>query len=110
VTTVSRVAVCGAGAMGSGIALVAAQSGATVRLFDVSADALAAARTRTGKALDGLVTKRRLEAADAAEILGRINCTEDLATLADSELVIEAIAEETGEAMYCPSQYMRNWK
>lgn len=33
-TTVSRVAVCRAGAMGSGIALVAAQSGATVRLCD----------------------------------------------------------------------------
>ena len=92
-TAVSRVAVCGAGAMGSGIALIAAQSGATVRLFDLSADALASARTRTGKALDGLVAKGRLGAADAVAILGRIICTEDLATLADSELVIEAIVE-----------------
>ncbi|MGQ2929805.1 MAG: 3-hydroxyacyl-CoA dehydrogenase NAD-binding domain-containing protein [Sphingopyxis sp.] len=90
---VSRVAVCGAGAMGSGIALIAAQSGATVRLFDLSADALAAARKRTGKSLDGLVAKGRLEAADAAAILARIVCTEDLASLGDSELVIEAIVE-----------------
>lgn len=92
-TAVSRVAVCGAGAMGSGIALIAAQSGATVRLFDLSADALAAARKRIGKALDGLVAKGRLERADAAAIVERIICTEDLDALADSELVIEAIVE-----------------
>lgn len=92
-TAVSRVAVCGAGAMGSGIALIAAQSGATVRLFDLSAEALAAARRRMVQALDGLVTKGRLEAADAAAALERVTCTEALEALSDSELVIEAIVE-----------------
>lgn len=92
-TTVSRVGVYGAGAMGSGIALIAAQSGATVRLFDLSGDALAAARKRMAETLDGLVGKGRLEAADSAAILERVRCTEELEALSDSELVIEAIVE-----------------
>jgi len=87
------VAVIGAGTMGIGIAQVAAGAGHQVRLFDISA---AAAQ----RALDGLAQRlrRRVEAgkADAAAteaLLARIQLAEALNQLADSGLVVEAVAE-----------------
>lgn len=80
--------------MGSGIAQVAAQHGAQVTLFDVSADAIAAANERILKSLDGLAAKARLDPEHVAETKQRITLTSDLAELADCELVIEAIIED----------------
>lgn len=90
---VTKVAVCGAGAMGSGIAEIAAQRGADVKVFDVSADALAASEARIGKSLEKLVSKGKLSESDAADVRGRLQWVSDLAELADRELVIEAVIE-----------------
>ncbi|MCB2050112.1 MAG: 3-hydroxybutyryl-CoA dehydrogenase [Novosphingobium sp.] len=89
----TRIAVCGAGAMGSGIAEIAAQRGADVKVFDVSADALAGSEARIGKSIDRLVSKGKLSEDDAAAVRGRLAWVSDLADLADRELVIEAVIE-----------------
>jgi len=89
----TRIAVCGAGAMGSGIAQVAAQSGAQVIVFDIQAEAIASSEKRILASIDGLVAKGKMTAEAAADIRGRMRWTSDLQQLADAELVIEAIVE-----------------
>ena len=92
------IGVIGAGAMGSGIAQVAATAGHQVILGDVRADALARARASTGKALDREVEKGRLDRAAGVGILSRIRCVSDLPdgveAFRDCGLIIEAVAEE----------------
>ena len=92
-STQTIVAVVGSGAMGAGIAQVAATAGYTVKLFDNRPQAAA-------KAVDGLRAqfaklaekgKLSLEAANAAA--GRLMVAGQLADLADAGLVIEAIVE-----------------
>jgi 3-hydroxybutyryl-CoA dehydrogenase len=92
--TLTKIAVCGAGAMGSGIAQVAAQAGAEVVVFDVQATALATSEQRITALIDALAGKGKLEPAEAAAIKGRLVWTSDLHRLADAELVIEAIIED----------------
>lgn len=89
-----KVAVCGAGAMGSGIAQIAAQSGAHVKIFDVNARALAASEKRTREGLDKLAVRGKLTAGQASAICERIEWVSSLEALADRELVIEAIIED----------------
>ncbi|MFT3965831.1 MAG: 3-hydroxyacyl-CoA dehydrogenase NAD-binding domain-containing protein [Sphingobium sp.] len=93
---ITSVAVCGAGAMGSGIAQVAAQAGASVKLFDVDADALTASRKRITGDLDKLVAKGKLTADAASEIVDRLAWTTRLEDLGDRALVIEAVIEDAG--------------
>lgn len=88
------IGVCGAGAMGSGIAQIAAQHGATVKLFDLSADALSTAGARIAKSLDGLAAKGKLDPETAAATKDRVIAVTDLAELSDCNLVIEAIVED----------------
>lgn len=90
----TRIAVCGAGAMGSGIAQVAAQNGAEVTIFDLSPAASGASEARIAKSLDDLVGKGRIDAAEARAVRQRMRWVDDLAELGDSELVIEAIVED----------------
>ena len=89
-----KVAVCGAGAMGSGIAQVAAQAGASVKVFDVNAASLATSRERTLADLDKLQARGKLTAEAAAAIAGRMEWVSALGDLADRNLVIEAIVED----------------
>ncbi len=93
-TVLSKIAVCGAGAMGSGIAQVAAQSGAQVIVFDIQPAAIAASEARTLASIDGLVAKGKLDDRQASGIRERMRWTCDLKALADVELVIEAIIED----------------
>jgi len=93
---VQRAGVVGAGAMGAGIAQVAAQAGARVSVTDVSEDALARGRTGVEKALADQVRKGRLEQAAADAVLGRIVWSTDLAAHADADLVVEAVVEDPG--------------
>lgn len=88
------VAVVGAGTMGSGIAHVAARAGHLVVLFDAQPEALDRARKGIAKDLAFLVSKQRIDAADADAILGRITMASDLEATARAALVIEAIAED----------------
>lgn len=87
------VAVIGAGAMGSGIAHVAAQAGHTVHLYDTHTDALARGKAGIEKDLRFLVGKGKLAQAECDATLARIHTTDQLEALAGAGLIIEAIVE-----------------
>ena len=89
----TRIGVVGAGAMGRGIAQVAALAGADVSLSDISKDATEAGVSAISKSLDRAVEKGRLSQVAAEAALARITPGADLAHHADSELVIEAAVE-----------------
>lgn len=93
-SAVKSIGVCGAGAMGSGIAQIAAQRGADVKVFDINAEALEASEARIGKSLSKLVAKGKLSHAEGAAARQRLQWVDDLAQLADRGLVIEAVIED----------------
>lgn len=90
------VGVIGAGAMGSGIAQVAATYGHRVLLLDNEAAALDRARQSIEKNLNRSVEKKRLTNDQAGEIQSRIETSAGASyeSLADAGLVIEAIVED----------------
>jgi 3-hydroxybutyryl-CoA dehydrogenase len=94
----TTVGVLGAGAMGTGIAQVAATAGHRVILVDSYAPSLAKARLGIEKGLARDVEKGRLDADKAKEIRQRISFVasagDDLGDFRDCGLVIEAIVEE----------------
>ncbi len=90
------VGIVGAGAMGTGIAQVAASAGHRVRLYDVREGAVEAAIANLSKTLDTLVSKNKLSADKADLIRGRLEPAESLADLDVCALVVEAIAEDLG--------------
>ncbi len=88
------VGVIGAGAMGAGIALVAARAGHGVKLFDAAPGGAEAAIDRLASDLARQVDRGRLQRADADACLARIAPIADLAQLSGARLVIEAIVED----------------
>ena len=91
-----KVAVIGAGTMGSGIAQVAAQAGHTVVLYDTRREAVEKALAGLRKTLDKLVEKGKFTPEQADGLHGRIAPASDLKELTGSGLVIEAIIEDLG--------------
>ena len=89
----ANVGIVGTGAMGRGIAQIAAQAGSTVRLMDAQAGAAEKARDAICAQWDKLVEKGRLEAAVAAGHKDRLVLAGALADLTGCDLVVEAIAE-----------------
>jgi 3-hydroxybutyryl-CoA dehydrogenase len=89
-----RVAVVGAGQMGNGIAHTFALSGFPVTLIDVSADALAKARSAIAGNLDRQIKKGAIEAGAKEPALARITDATDIAAASDAALVIEAASED----------------
>lgn len=87
------VAVIGAGAMGSGIAQVAAQAGHEVYLVDVFEGAAATARDRLASMLARLAAKGRITLAEADAATANIHVTDSAVDLPECALVIEAIRE-----------------
>jgi 3-hydroxybutyryl-CoA dehydrogenase len=90
---IRRMAVVGAGIMGTGIAQIAAQAGIEVVLFDNREGAAQAARDTLSQTMDRLVTKGKLTTSDAQATLERLKVATALPELSDVELVIEAIIE-----------------
>jgi 3-hydroxybutyryl-CoA dehydrogenase len=89
----ANVGIVGTGAMGRGIAQIAAQAGSTVKLMDAQAGAAEKAREAICAQWDKLVEKGRLEAAAAKGHKDRLLLAGTLADLAGCDLVIEAIVE-----------------
>ncbi|MCZ6572326.1 MAG: 3-hydroxybutyryl-CoA dehydrogenase [Planctomycetota bacterium] len=85
--------VVGAGTMGNGIAQVFATYGHDVVLSDLDEGILQKAHGTIEKSLSRFVKKERLTADEAAAILGRIRTSTALGSLADAELVVEAVVE-----------------
>ncbi len=88
------VGVVGAGAMGSGIAQVAARAGHPVLLFDARAGAAEAGRAAILSDFAKLVAKGRLSADEAEAAGARVQAAAALADFRDAGLVIEAIVED----------------
>ncbi len=91
---IRTIGVVGLGAMGAGIAQVAIEAGYVTVGREVTEELSLSASERIAHFLQRTVDKERItpEARDAA--LGRLSVTTDLADLAASDLVIEAIVEE----------------
>jgi 3-hydroxybutyryl-CoA dehydrogenase len=89
----SVVAVIGSGAMGAGIAQVAAACGHQVKLFDTRPEAVAKAIAGIGKVYDKLVDKGRMGAAEADLARERLQAVSTLQDVAGASLVVEAIVE-----------------
>jgi 3-hydroxybutyryl-CoA dehydrogenase len=93
-TAVSKkLAVIGAGLMGSGIAQVAAQAGYEVTLRDISDDVLDRARKAIAESYAKFVAKDRMSPDDAEAALARIGTTTDLDAAADADIIVEAVFE-----------------
>jgi 3-hydroxybutyryl-CoA dehydrogenase len=89
-----RVAVVGAGLMGSGIAQVAAQAGWQVVLRDITDDALSRGVDAISKSTARFVEKGRISTDDRDATLARVSTTTDLDAVADADIVVEAIFEQ----------------
>lgn len=87
-----KVGVVGGGLMGSGIAEVSARAGLDVIIVESSEAAGQAARGRLEKSLRRAEDKGKIDSAGA--VLGRIRIETALESLADRDLVIEAIIED----------------
>jgi 3-hydroxybutyryl-CoA dehydrogenase len=88
-----KLAVIGAGLMGSGIAQVSAQAGYEVILRDVTDEALRRGTDGIRASYAKFVAKGKLSEQDAADALDRISTTTDLDAVAGADLVVEAAFE-----------------
>jgi 3-hydroxybutyryl-CoA dehydrogenase len=89
---VHKVGVVGCGLMGAGIAEVCARAGLDLVVAESDQQAAQAGRERVAASLRRAQAKGKV--ADAEAVLDRILFTADLQSLADRELVIEAIVED----------------
>lgn len=89
-----KLAVIGAGLMGSGIAQVSAQAGWDVVLRDVTDEALARGRSGIEASYAKFVSKDKLGADEAEAALGRISTTTDMDAVADADIIVEAVFEQ----------------
>jgi 3-hydroxybutyryl-CoA dehydrogenase len=91
---VTTIGVVGAGQMGHGIALVAAQAGYNVLLRDITQDFVKKGMQKIDRFLSKSVEKGKLSAEEKEKILGRIKGTTKLEDLQKADLIIEAIVEQ----------------
>ena len=87
----SIIGIVGSGAMGAGIAQVAAVAGHKVVVYDNNTTALHKAESNLAATLQKLQEKGKISNAD--EVQGRLSYSNNLNDLADCNLVIEAIIE-----------------
>nr|WP_315220204.1 3-hydroxyacyl-CoA dehydrogenase PaaH [uncultured Duganella sp.] len=87
------VAVIGSGAMGAGIAQVAAVAGYTVKLYDTRPEVVAKAISDIALVFNKLVAKERMSAVAAAAAIARLRAAVTLDDVAGAGLVVEAIVE-----------------
>lgn len=91
--SIKTVGVVGAGAMGRGIAQIAAQAGLEVLLFDLNVDAVAAARENLREVWDKLAAKGKITQDFAADSLARVVACGNLQDMGRADLVVEAVVE-----------------
>lgn len=92
-TRYKTIGVAGAGAMGRGIAQIAAQVGSTVLLYDTQPAAVQRALQELGTQWDRLLEKGRMEAAAVQAAKERLRAAGSLHDLAGCDLVVEAVIE-----------------
>jgi len=92
-TSPQTIGIIGAGTMGTGIAQVCALAGLSAVIMDVDEERVARGRSGIGSALEQLVKKAKLSAADRDTALGRLRGTTEYGALRDCDFVIEAATE-----------------
>lgn len=88
-----KVAVIGAGQMGTGIAQTVAQHGMKVWLSDVDRAHAEAGKARIDRALGKLVGRGKLQVDEAEALLARITPVGDYEPMGEADLIIEAATE-----------------
>ncbi|WP_313025855.1 3-hydroxyacyl-CoA dehydrogenase NAD-binding domain-containing protein [Pseudomonas lopnurensis] len=91
---VRQVGVIGAGTMGAGIAVAFLDAGYRLILVEQSMQALEAGRQRIGQLYERQIGSGRLTQNEASERLQRFSASCSLDTLADCQLVVEAVFED----------------
>ncbi|MGI8773655.1 MAG: 3-hydroxyacyl-CoA dehydrogenase family protein [Actinomycetota bacterium] len=90
---IAKVGVVGCGTMGSGICEVSARAGFDVIFHEISDEAVEAGRDRIARSVERAVERGKLTSEESAEIIGRIASTTALESLADCDIVFEAVPE-----------------
>jgi len=89
----SVIGIIGSGAMGSGIAQVAATSGHPVFIFDTKTEVLEKAKANLASTLAKLVEKQKISQEQSNSIFGNIQFVSDKSSFKNCSLIIEAIIE-----------------
>ncbi|MFZ1528562.1 MAG: 3-hydroxyacyl-CoA dehydrogenase NAD-binding domain-containing protein [Ferruginibacter sp.] len=90
---ITQICITGAGTMGMGIAMTAAQNGFQTILFDINSDVVEKARQQIGANLASLIEKKKITVEEQTAVLSRILFTSRLDECR-ANLVIEAIVEK----------------
>ncbi|SFD45937.1 3-hydroxyacyl-CoA dehydrogenase NAD-binding domain-containing protein [Roseivivax sediminis] len=92
--TVKRVGVLGAGMMGAGISLVAAQAGIEVMLLDRDTEAAEKGKAYTASYMDEGIKKKKATEDKKEKVLSLITPTDDVEDLKGCDLIVEAVFED----------------
>lgn len=90
---VRTICICGAGTMGSGIALVSAQAGFPTILYELNPAVSEKAKAAIDENLRSLVEKGKLSAIEKEKIQGQLQFTAELQSC-KADIIIEAIVEK----------------
>ncbi|MBR2594366.1 MAG: 3-hydroxybutyryl-CoA dehydrogenase [Firmicutes bacterium] len=88
-----KVCVMGAGVMGTDIGQCFAMNGYQVIMRDIAQQFCDNSINRMKSSLDKMVSKGKMDQAEADKIMANVSTTVDLAPLADCDLIVEAILE-----------------
>ncbi len=91
---IKKIGVVGAGAMGNGIAQVAAQIGCDVVMRDIEMRFVEGGMKNIDRFLSKSVEKGKMDIKEKENIMGRIKGTLDMADLKDVDFVVEAVIED----------------
>jgi 3-hydroxybutyryl-CoA dehydrogenase len=94
---IQRIGVVGCGLMGSGIAEAAARAGLDVRVVDLDEAALQRGRERFSSSIARAQKAAKLSESEAEAAIANVSYSTDLGSLADRQLVIEAVLESEPE-------------
>jgi len=90
----SIIGIVGSGAMGAGIAQVAAAAGHEVWVFDSNTLALEKANANWKVSITKLIEKNKISTTNGAAVLSKIKTTTNLDDLKNCNIIIEAIVED----------------
>jgi 3-hydroxybutyryl-CoA dehydrogenase len=91
---IQSLGIVGSGQMGSGIGQVAAQSGFSVLLYDITTDLVDGSLANIQRNVVRLTDRGKLSTDEQHAIMGRLCGTSNLADMRDVDLVIEAAPED----------------
>jgi 3-hydroxybutyryl-CoA dehydrogenase len=92
--SINKIGIAGAGTMGRGIALCAITNGFKVIMYDINQEILDNSSIAVRKGIDKLVTKGRLDEAEAERLFSNLEVSVNIESMSDADYVIEASVED----------------